>query len=142
MNPKSPQSSPVKRAKRARLMWAVLEADCPIELHVEEAIADMSVDGSEHAGIAASKMPVHVLDASEAAHEQRVEAGAKAIYMESYDPMKIPAPIRKLRAPLPTWEQIVTESPENVIVFNCRAKATACLASVYSAPAGKARAKL
>ncbi len=107
MNPKSPQSSPVKRAKRARLprkMWLIDIPGCAPCAH------DIRTYQED--------VPVHVLDASEAAHEERVEAGAKALYGSGLS--------------IKAWRE-THESLKN----HHRVQARAFLASVYSAPAGK-----
>jgi hypothetical protein len=63
--------------------------------------------------------------------EEQIELGAKAIYELSYSAKNEPRFLKELRGscrPVPTWEQLVTESPENVVAINCRAKARAVLA--------------
>lgn len=57
---------------------------------------------------------------------QQVEAAAKAIFEFSYHNESDPF-IRRLKTPLPTWEQLTTEAPVNGIVCNCRGKARAVL---------------
>ncbi len=129
MKPKSPQSSPVKpplivrrrrakhaqikRAKRARLMH---RTDNP-------RYADLMLTSNIRAG--GDYSPLHVLDASEDAHEQRVNEGARALYRYNR-----PGAYSKGQ----TWAKLT--EPEQQYYKNM---AATCLASVYSAPAGKGR---
>lgn len=75
-------------------------------------------------------VPFFLLAADAQSIEEMVEMGAQAIFEVNYHPRNIPASLLPLRAPLPTWKQLVTESPENVVVKNCRAKSRAALASL------------
>jgi len=129
--PKKPKPSPRQPVKGARRMWADKLDGIAIGLCAKS-----------HA---VHPHPVLVLPLSPEARERRVEAGAKALYNQSWHPKDEPKAIRDLRLGMygspATWEQLVTESPENTIVKNCRAKARAVLSSIGDTPAGEGRGK-
>lgn len=130
MNPNPPPTQP-RKVPKARVMFTD-----PSGTVFEKCQISRIVGGNwTFTNIPVLVLPFPSLKSAKAAkrfwklsEEERVEAVAKAMFDYNYGKDRQTADfLKKLRGPLPTWEQLVTECPENVIVESCRGKAVAIL---------------
>lgn len=86
MKPKTKSVKPPRKSKptqgEARLMWAIRASGVLSQCHLSDLMAFNTRNAAERIvnRNCEEVAPVHVLDASEAAHEARVEAGARKAY--------------------------------------------------------------